>query len=105
MAITELKRKERRIFFSFSMPNVGSPRAIWILLLIGFLCAADLSFSADLDLNEDADDAFDEGFDETTAANNTAVPSAPPPKEGSIADMIDRVLEKEFSESDQQEGM
>ena len=83
----------------------GSLQPICLLvLLLGFLCI-DLSFSADVDINEDADDAFDEGFDETSAANNMTMISAPPPKEGSIADMIDRVLEKEFSENDQQEGI
>mgnify|MGYP006970563874 CR=1 FL=1 len=83
----------------------GSLQPICLLvLLLGFLCI-DLSFSADVDINEDADDAFDEGFDETSAANNTTMTSAPPPKEGSIADMIDRALEKEFSEKEQHGGM
>ena len=85
--------------------KIGSLQPICLLvLLLGILCV-DLSFSAEVDINEDADDAFDEGFDETSAANNTTMTSAPPPKEGSIADMIDRVLEKEFSEKDHQEGI
>ncbi|KAI5062977.1 hypothetical protein GOP47_0021524 [Adiantum capillus-veneris] len=77
-------------------------QGIFFILLLGTLHAADLCFATRVDINEDADDAFDEGFDESSSANTTT--PAPPPKEGSIADMIDRVLEKEFSEKDHQEG-
>lgn len=73
-----------------------------IILLLITSHAADLGLATRVDINEDADDAFDEGFDETSSVNTTT--PAPPPKEGSIADMIDRVLEKEFTEKDQQEG-
>lgn len=77
-------------------------QGIFIILLLGMFHVADLGFATRVDINEDADDAFDEGFDETSSVN-TSTP-APPPKEGSIADIIDRVLEKEFTEKDQQEG-
>lgn len=53
-------------------------------------CVADLGFATRVDINKDADDAFDEGFDETSSVN-TSTP-APPPKEGNI----DSVLEKTF---------
>eukprot|EP00250_Pteridium_aquilinum_P009929 c19034_g1_i3 orf=416-2194(+) len=77
-------------------------KGVFIILLLGMFRVTDLGFATRVDINEDADDAFDEGFDETTSVNTTT--PAPPPKEGSIADIIDRVLEKEFSEKDQQEG-
>ncbi|MCO5582758.1 hypothetical protein L7F22_036657 [Adiantum nelumboides] len=77
-------------------------QGIFFILLFSTLHAADLCLATRVDANEDADDAFDEGIDEQSSANTTT--PAPPPKEGSIADMIDRVLEKEFSENDQQEG-
>ncbi|KAH7307255.1 hypothetical protein KP509_22G051700 [Ceratopteris richardii] len=93
-------------------PNAGSLcvapnysrlwHGLFILLLLSTFYTVDPSLATRVDISEDADDAFDEGFDESSGVNSTTV--APPPKEGSIADMIDRVLEKEFSEKDEQEG-
>lgn len=95
-------RQADRPIGQWNKGNVGFRQGVCIILMLGMFCAADLGVAAVVNINEDADDAFDEGFDESSNAN-TSVP-APPPKEGSLADMIDRVLEKEFSEKDQQEG-
>ena len=87
------------------LPPGARPALLFLLLLV---CSVDLGLSADVDITEDADDAFDEGFDESISSNTTTASlsiSAPPPKEGSIADMIDRALEKEFSEKEQHGGM
>ncbi|XP_010453236.1 PREDICTED: K(+) efflux antiporter 6-like isoform X2 [Camelina sativa] len=80
----------------------SSEVVILLLLLSLFLCfsvASPRSFS-DSDL-----------FEETVSVNSSSVvaslngsSSLVKPKEGSFADIIDRALEKEFNESDQNEG-
>lgn len=86
----------------FTLPPITLFQSLCLALLLATLCIADLGFAATTDIDEDPDESYDEKSELPSKVNASAV--AAPPKEGSIADMIDRVLEKEFSEKEQQEG-
>lgn len=67
-----------------------------LILFIFLLCFTSLSLAIELELNDS--DRLE--FTNSTASNT----SLTKPKEGSFADIIDKALEKEFSENEQNEG-
>lgn len=81
--------------------NTGEFFSVKTMRLLAFLliCSLSLAFSAESDIGTDS--VVTREINGTAAESNA---TSAKPKEDSFADMIDRALEKEFPENDQNEG-